>query len=109
MIKFRIQELIEIYLNGKDAVKYEEYNSVVGVLESVKLEFYRRAVAAYEDNKIVENGDISLYTVTMSKKLVLSISGGMDSVVLLHMAVDKGYDEINLITFNYGQRHIRET
>ena len=44
----------------------------------------------------------------MSKKLVLSISGGMDSVVLLHMAVDKGYDEINLITFNYGQRHIRE-
>jgi 7-cyano-7-deazaguanine synthase len=32
----------------------------------------------------------------------------MDSVVLLHMAVDKGYDEINLITFNYGQRHIRE-
>jgi hypothetical protein len=32
------------------------------VLESVKLEFYRRAVAAYEDNKIVENGDISLYT-----------------------------------------------
>ena len=46
--------------------------------------------------------------IKMSKKLVLSISGGMDSVVLLHMAVDKGYDEINLITFNYGQRHIRE-
>jgi|TARA_R110000737_G_scaffold335770_1_gene354734 hypothetical protein len=60
-LNFRIHELIEIYLNGKDVVKYEEYNSVVGVLESVKLEFYRRAVAAYEDNKIVENGDISLY------------------------------------------------
>tara|TARA_R100001377_G_scaffold79721_1_gene58144 strand:- start:1007 stop:1753 length:747 start_codon:yes stop_codon:yes gene_type:complete len=44
----------------------------------------------------------------MSKKLVLSISGGMDSVVLLHMAVDRGYEDINLITFNYGQRHIRE-
>ena len=44
----------------------------------------------------------------MSKKLVLSISGGMDSVVLLHMAVDRGYKDINLITFNYGQRHIRE-
>ncbi|MDB4396000.1 7-cyano-7-deazaguanine synthase [bacterium] len=44
----------------------------------------------------------------MSKKLVLSISGGMDSVVLLHMAVDKGYDEINLISFDYGQRHVRE-
>ena len=44
----------------------------------------------------------------MSKKLVLSISGGMDSVVLLHMAVDRGYDEINLISYDYGQRHIRE-
>tara|TARA_R110000782_G_scaffold225721_1_gene312588 strand:- start:214 stop:468 length:255 start_codon:yes stop_codon:yes gene_type:complete len=61
-LNFRIHELIEIYLKGKDAIKYEEYNSVVGVLESVKLEFYRRAVAAYEDNKIVDNGDISLYT-----------------------------------------------
>ena len=30
----------------------------------------------------------------MSKKLVLSISGGMDSVVLLHMAVDRGFEEI---------------
>ena len=61
-LNFRIHELIEIYLSSKDTIKYEEYNSVVGVLESVKLEFYRRAVAAYEDDKIVENGDISLYT-----------------------------------------------
>ena len=44
----------------------------------------------------------------MSKKLVLSISGGMDSVVLLHMAVDQGYKEINLISYDYGQRHVRE-
>jgi len=44
----------------------------------------------------------------MSKKLVLSISGGMDSVVLLHMAVDRGFKEINLISFDYGQRHKRE-
>lgn len=61
-LNFRIHELIEIYLSSKGAIKYEEYNSVIGVLESVKLEFYRRAVAAYEDNKIVDNGDISLYT-----------------------------------------------
>jgi len=44
----------------------------------------------------------------MGKKLVLSISGGMDSVVLLHMAVDKGFEEIHLISFDYGQRHKRE-
>jgi len=41
-------------------------------------------------------------------KLVLSISGGMDSVVLLHMAVDRGFREIHLISYDYGQRHKRE-
>ena len=41
-------------------------------------------------------------------KLILSISGGMDSVVLLHMAADRGFKEINLISYDYGQRHIRE-
>ena len=41
-------------------------------------------------------------------KLVLSISGGMDSVVLLHMAVDRRFREIHLISYDYGQRHKRE-
>jgi hypothetical protein len=31
---------------------------VIGVLETVKLEFYRRDVALYEDNKRHENGDV---------------------------------------------------
>ena len=44
----------------------------------------------------------------MSKRLLLSLSGGMDSVVLLHMAVDRGYDEIHTISFDYGQRHKKE-
>ena len=38
----------------------------------------------------------------------MSISGGMDSVVLLHMAADRGFKEIHLISYNYGQRHVRE-
>jgi hypothetical protein len=37
---------------------YEDYNRLVGMLECCKLEFYRRAVAAYEDKKIKENGDV---------------------------------------------------
>lgn len=44
----------------------------------------------------------------MGKKLVLSISGGMDSTVLLHMAADRGFEEIHLISYDYGQRHRRE-
>ena len=42
------------------------------------------------------------------KKLVLTLSGGMDSSVLLYMAQDRGFDEIHTITFDYGQRHKRE-
>ena len=42
------------------------------------------------------------------KKLVLTLSGGMDSSVLLYMAQDRGYNEIHTLTFDYGQRHRRE-
>jgi hypothetical protein len=37
---------------------YADYNKIIGVLEGVKLEFYRREVANYEDKKIEENGDV---------------------------------------------------
>lgn len=37
---------------------YTIYNDVIGALEACKLEFYRRAVAPYEDKKIEENGDV---------------------------------------------------
>ena len=42
------------------------------------------------------------------KKLVLTLSGGMDSAVLLYMAVDQGFNDIHTVTFDYGQRHKRE-
>lgn len=39
-------------------ISYRDYNEIIGVLECAKLEFYRRAVARYEDTKINENGDV---------------------------------------------------
>jgi 7-cyano-7-deazaguanine synthase len=41
-------------------------------------------------------------------KIVLAISGGMDSSILLHMAASKAFTEIYTISFDYGQRHRRE-
>ena len=38
--------------------RYTTGNNLVGVLECVKQEFYRRKLAPYEDIKIQENGDI---------------------------------------------------
>lgn len=37
---------------------YRAYAMAVGVLETCKLEFYRRHVVPYEDKKIIENGDV---------------------------------------------------
>ena len=42
----------------KNGPSYTLGNNMVGVLECVKQEFYRRQLASYEDLKIVENGDI---------------------------------------------------
>lgn len=38
--------------------RYSVYNDIIGALECAKLEMYRRMVAPYEDQKIVENGDV---------------------------------------------------
>jgi hypothetical protein len=37
---------------------YTHGNNLIGVLECVKQEYYRRQLAEYEDEKIKENGDI---------------------------------------------------
>lgn len=37
---------------------YATINEVIGALECAKLEFYRRLVAPYEDEKIKANGDV---------------------------------------------------
>jgi hypothetical protein len=42
----------------KNGPSYTLGNNMIGALECVKQEFYRRQLASYEDLKIVENGDI---------------------------------------------------
>ena len=40
-------------------------------------------------------------------KIVITLSGGMDSAVLLYKAAEE-YNEVHTVTFDYGQRHDRE-
>lgn len=42
----------------KYGIKYATYNTIIGVLECVKQEFYRRHVSEYENQKMAENGDV---------------------------------------------------
>lgn len=55
-LNYEITQLALGYLGTSP--DYRKYNDVIGVLESCKLELYRRAVAPYEDTKIEENGDV---------------------------------------------------
>ena len=55
-LNYAITKLIQQYLPKPP--RYDNYNEVLGVLEAVKLELYRRMVAPYEDTKIAENGDV---------------------------------------------------
>ena len=50
--------ITKLLLTIKGAGKYKDYNELIGALESVKLEVYRREIAPYEDLKVNENGDV---------------------------------------------------
>lgn len=43
----------------------------------------------------------------MKNKIIVTLSGGMDSAVLLYKAAEE-FKEVHTITFDYGQRHSRE-
>jgi hypothetical protein len=40
-------------------LRYADHNEVMGVLNCIALEFYRRKTAPYEDVKIAEEGDLT--------------------------------------------------
>ena len=42
----------------KRGLNYSALAEAVGVLETAKLELFRRVAAPYEDGKIAENGDV---------------------------------------------------
>lgn len=54
-LNYAITLLCKEYLAS---IGYNSINEVIGVLECVKQEFYRRVAVPYEDEKIEENGDV---------------------------------------------------
>ena len=56
-LNYAITTIIDQYRYTK-GFDYQTINDIVGALEGAKLEFYRRVVVPYEDQKIKENGDV---------------------------------------------------
>ncbi|HKP04891.1 MAG TPA: hypothetical protein VJU77_16175 [Chthoniobacterales bacterium] len=57
-LNFAISILVDEYLAAKGPIRYAHLNEVVGAIDCAKLELYRRVAGPYEDEKIVENGDV---------------------------------------------------
>jgi len=57
-INYLITSILLIYLRVFTTQSYSVYNSILGVLEAIKQEFYRREVVPYENKKIRKNGDV---------------------------------------------------
>lgn len=56
-LNFAVTRLIVGYIRTKGK-SYVTLNEVIGVLECVKQELYRRLAVPYEDRKRTENGDV---------------------------------------------------
>ena len=56
-LNYVITVICQNYLKRK-GLRYQNCNDIIGALESAKIEFYRKIVADYENEKIQENGDV---------------------------------------------------
>lgn len=46
-------------------LSYTTLNEIIGVLECAKMELYRRIAAPYEDQKLLENGEVYLSAMSL--------------------------------------------
>lgn len=58
---YAVHQLIDDYFKQNNR-NYQSINDVIGALDCVKMELYRRMVEEYEEIKILQNGDCAPYT-----------------------------------------------
>lgn len=56
-LNYKITKLLLEYVNT-NGKKYQTFNDILGALEGAKQELYRRIISKYEEQKIIENGDV---------------------------------------------------
>jgi hypothetical protein len=61
VMNYSISYILNKRMRPHSGWRYKWINRAIGVLEAVKLEFYRRLASPYEDKAIDKNGDIPVY------------------------------------------------
>lgn len=57
-LNYTITMICKKFMEMNGGISYTNVNSIIGVLDCAKQEFYRKVGAPYEDEKIKENGDV---------------------------------------------------
>ena len=58
LVNYALTRLLNnIYANAK----YHDYNELIGAIECCKLEFYRKTIGPYEEQKEYENGSVKKF------------------------------------------------
>lgn len=66
-LNYAIHEMIGDYFDQNNR-NYQTINDVIGVLECVKQELYRRMISQYEEIKILQNKDCRPYITWLKDK-----------------------------------------
>lgn len=56
-LNYVLTKICQLYFETNGS-RYQQINDIIGALEGCKLEFYRRLVSKYENQKIEQNGDV---------------------------------------------------
>lgn len=59
-MNYAVTRLSHLYLKEK-GLKYANLNELIGALECIKQELYRKIAGPYEDEKIVENNGVGIF------------------------------------------------
>lgn len=63
-LNYQIHQVIAAWMEAQAQpyrIRYADINTIIGVLECVKLELYRRIAGPYEDAAMKRNGDVEPY------------------------------------------------
>jgi len=73
---------------------YAEYNRAIGILECLKLEFYRRKISPYEDKKIQQNGEVYQHFELFNYSTDLSLIQLRDNLALRYSVLLSNFSGI---------------
>ena len=57
-LAYKLTKVIKDYVDGFDKIRADDYLGIIGTIEGVKLEMWRRLFVPYEDKKKEINGDV---------------------------------------------------